>query len=670
MNAAASGGAVRDASWRSTLPGVAVATAISLYLVRGLAAPGVPPGDDALAHALRVRLLVEELLPALRVDGWQSQLGLGHRAFLLYPPGYYGVVAGVQMLSAGALDTFAAMRAVAALAFALLPLAVAFLARSFGLGARASGLAALLSLAVASCCGGVGMPGTFGIGLHPHALAALPALVNLGAALRIVRYGRRRDVLATAVSLALVILLHPISALLLALLWLLVLPPVLLSGRADRDGCERPPVAAALVRLATAAALGIGLAGFWLVPALAHRDLRGILTGWPPESLGPRLVALATGTSFLRGVPAVALAAAGWLWLWTRVSEPSGRTLALLACPPLYLLLAEAFRILDPIGAFSMQVQHRGFGTVGVLAMLPAAALLDALASRSGRAGTALALAAATAVALHAALPLAPLARSDSPTPAFVRLADAIRAHVVPPARFATQVDPTQRATTGVRRPAFWLAHAADRDTFNFFNPESSPVRGEIVFATDGMTREPPDAVADLLSDFGVSHVAILAPDAAAELLRSPRFVPVFAEPPFLLLAVRAREGRPEAGSLLAAEAPARARATRHGAEALSIDVDAARETHATVAVAWSPGWHASVNGAPVTTWRSRDGLVSLRLPAGASRVDLAWRADGYDALGAALSAASAALAIAISWASASPAAPGAGRLRSPAAAG
>jgi uncharacterized membrane protein len=257
--------------------GVALAVLLALWLVSGLFGPGVVPGADALAHVLRLRFTVEELLPAARLDGWDPQFGLGYRVFLFYGPGYYWAGAALQALSFGALDAMGAVKALAVVSVVALPGAVAFLARSFGLDRLASGVAALLALCVAACCGGVGMPGTFDIGLLPQALAAIPVLVCLGAAMRAAAEPGRAWVLLTAVSLAAVLIVHPISAIVLAAAWALVLPTLLATER---------PAPRAAAGLALAVALAAVLAAFWLVPALAHRDLRGIPMTWPTQTLG------------------------------------------------------------------------------------------------------------------------------------------------------------------------------------------------------------------------------------------------------------------------------------------------------------------------------------------------------------------------------------------------
>jgi hypothetical protein len=58
--------------------------------------------------------------------------------------------------------------------------------------------------------------------------------------------------------------------------------------------------------------------------------------------------------------------------------------------------------------------------------------------------------------------------------------------------------------------------------------------------------------------------------------------------------------------------------------------------TVATAAVAWSPKWHATVDGQPVRPGRSQQGQLTVPLPAGSSRVVLEFRSDGWDRLGVA----------------------------------
>ena len=57
----------------------------------------------------------------------------------------------------------------------------------------------------------------------------------------------------------------------------------------------------------------------------------------------------------------------------------------------------------------------------------------------------------------------------------------------------------------------------------------------------------------------------------------------------------------------------------------------------ASIAVAWSPKWHARVNGRAAALGRSANGLLMLSLPAGTSSIELVFAPDVWDALGATL---------------------------------
>jgi hypothetical protein len=119
-------------------------------------------------------------------------------------------------------------------------------------------------------------------------------------------------------------------------------------------------------------------------------------------------------------------------------------------------------------------------------------------------------------------------------------------------------------------------------------------------------------------------------------MLSSPRFRVVWRQEPMAVLAVLPRPGFPAPGSLLATGGPAEVRMLQAGPERMSALVRSDRAAMATAAVAWSPKWHATVDGRAVRLGRSRDGLLSLPLPAGSSRVVLRFRSDGWDRVGVA----------------------------------
>jgi hypothetical protein len=168
------------------------------------------------------------------------------------------------------------------------------------------------------------------------------------------------------------------------------------------------------------------------------------------------------------------------------------------------------------------------------------------------------------------------------------------------------------------------------------FNPESSALAGGPASAADRITTQPPAVAADELSRLGVTHVAVVDDQAGRALFASSRFRVLWHSAPLALLEVRARPNQPAPGSLLAAAAAARAELLRADPEDLVIRVETAAPTSATVATAWSPKWHATVNGQTASLRRSPDGLLALALPAGPSTIALSFRPDRWDHLGTA----------------------------------
>ncbi len=606
-----------------------VAVAFALYLTAGVWGPGVLPGDDTIPHLLQARLTAQELLPHGLLDGWQSNVGLGYQQFLFLGPGLSWLVTAVHWLSFGLLPIAGALKVVAIGSYVALPLAVMFLARSFGLDRWASGMAAVLSLVVDSPFGGVGIAGTFGIGLLGHELGAIGFLVALGAVLRSLVDPRPRWVLLTAVAFMLVCITHPISALLLAAFLVVIVPTLVATDRLTVRMLARPAVAFAV---------GAALAGFWMVPAFAHEDLRGILTSWENPPLAKRLSDILGGELLFHGRYIVWLLFAGWLFVVRLYQQRRRWALALLAGPFAYLWLADAFLRWNPQNVVSLQLGNRGLGYAGVLAVLPLAALLGDLAGRRKLLLRGLAVGLLGVALYTAALPQRDGVRTQTPSVALRHLAEQLRTHVPPGARFAMQRDyPVEHTVAGISNPAFWLAWASDRDTANIYNVESSTVAGAVAYEPDSMTKQPPDQAADRLAHFGVTHVAIINQASAKPLLSSPRFRLLWHEEPMALLAVVPAAGQPDPASLVAAVNPINsvsAKTARWDSQRRDILVATAQPVDVTVAIGWSPKWHARLNGHPVRLMRSADGLLTVRLPPGSSVLELRFKPDGWDALG------------------------------------
>ena len=230
-------------------------------------------------------------------------------------------------------------------------------------------------LCVSSPFGGIGLKGAFGIGLIPNQLGAVLTCLALGAMLRLVADPGPRRVVMAGVALAAVFVTHAISAVILAVLLAIILLTFL-----GIEGWQARTVRC----LVGAFILACGLAAFWLVPAFAHNNLRGALTGWDNPPLAERLADLLAGRLLFHGL-LVWLLLAGWLYAVHRFQQRQPWALALVVTPFAYLWVADLFLRWDPNNVVSMQLANRGLGYVGVLAVLPFAALLAGATTLLGR---------------------------------------------------------------------------------------------------------------------------------------------------------------------------------------------------------------------------------------------------------------------------------------------
>jgi len=151
---------------------------------------------------------------------------------------------------------------------------------------------------------------------------------------------------------------HLISALILAVFVALTLVARAAVGRLSRAG---------LRRLALTAAGTAGLAAFWLVPMVAHRDLHGVLTSWGTPPLPTRLADIATGrVLFPAGLAALVLA--GWLYQVGRALRHRHRrdTLVWVLVPAAYLPVVYGILRLFGPGDVTLQLPNRGLGYAGL----------------------------------------------------------------------------------------------------------------------------------------------------------------------------------------------------------------------------------------------------------------------------------------------------------------
>jgi hypothetical protein len=136
------------------------------------------------------------------------------------------------------------------------------------------------------------------------------------------------------------------------------------------------------------------------------------------------------------------------------------------------------------------------------------------------------------------------------------------------------------------------------------------------------------------MAGLGVTHVVTTTDGLAESLSASDRFRVVWRESPIAILAVRPRSGHPEPSSLVSTTVPATASTAVADSEHIEVRARASAATRATLAIAWSPKWHGTLDGESVDLTRGADGLIEVELPAGASALSLEYREDGWSVVG------------------------------------
>lgn len=599
--------------------------ALALLLVAIAPALGGEPlwGDDAWGHVARVEATIDSFR-RVGVGGWSSRFILGQEAYLFYGPGFPLATGALRLATFGLLSTVGAVKVAVVLALLAYPLSAAFLARSAELSRGAAGLTAILSV-VADSVFGVGLRGAFSTALLGQTLGAPLALVLLGSALRILGGdGRRRWVVLLGVAGAGLCTTHPISAVVFVVFGLLAV-----LDAAARRGFT-PAVAC---RLAAAGVLAVALGAVSLVPSFVHRDLTGPMTGWTTPPIGSRAAAILHGE--LLFAPRVGVIVVAGLVLGALVLARHRFGLLLVLGAPLYLVVAHTAASRAP-NEFTLQLANRGLGYAGTLAVLPLAALLAEL-SRRGRARRLMVLVGALTFAWIGSAPgrqAAAVVRA--PTRAAADAANTLRSDMSPGDRFVLErAFPEEIQTTGLVHPDFWLAAITRRDTLNPFVPETSPTSAG--FLSDLVGTASPEEVRSRLGPLGISHVVTVREPTAIALLASGGFEPLTPAGPMQVFRL-VGASRFAVGGLPLPEQDASTEPERVVATVTTVNPG-----RTTIALAWSPKWHLSVDGSPQRLTRSPDGLLQAELSAGTHRLELEHRSDLADLVGVVISAGTAA---------------------------
>lgn len=608
--------------------GVGIAVLVACWQTHGVWGARPPAGEDVSSHLVRLDFAIPQLLAHGRLDGWLPRFYAGYEEFLFNGPGLAWAVGLVRVFTFGALSNSGALKVVAVGSYVALPLAMAFLARSLGFSEATAGVAAILTLLVNNLFG-VGLSGVFVIGLVSQQLGALAWCVALGAFVRIPVDRRVRWMVIGGAALAALLITHLISAMVLVLvagLFLLV--------RAGRR--ELGP--GAIGRLALAGALALGLSAWWLVPAIAHRDLRGTVATWATPSLPHRIHQIFAGDLlFSKGTAAIV--ALAWLWGIVRIARRRPLAAAVIGVPIVYLVVAHLAYRRWPTNEIAVQLSNRGIGYLGLLAILPLASALATAGAWVGRQfdrqliGTCAALGVATVLVLSVFGPKTEVATQLSePIPAMRDAARELRRLVPDGARFATERDyPAEIERVGVIHPEFWLARVSGRNSLNGFNLEATSTPW-VTFEPNKLREVEPDAAADALARLGVTHVVTTTESTADRLSSSPRWRSVFSADPIDIFEIAPTEGRALPGTLI--DGTVGAKLVEPAPEHLVWKFDAPEAADVDVAVAWSPKWHGRLDGEPIAVERTADGLITLDIPRGEHELTLTYRSDGWDRVG------------------------------------
>lgn len=603
--------------------GQVLAVVLALRSTRGAWGPRAASGDDVMAQLVRTRWGIDHLLLHGRIDGWMPSFAVGYQEFLFFGPGFTWLLALVRLCTLGLVSNAGALKVVTVGSVAGFPLAVAFLARSYGLSRRAAGIASILGLLVNNPFG-VGLSAVFSVALVPQQVGAILACVCIGSVMRVLAEPRPRWVVLAATASAALVVTHVISVFIVLAVLAVTVPVLWVSDR---------PGLAAVRHVALAAGGAAGLSAFWVVPFLAHRALHGPVTTWATPSLGARLAEIVQGTYLLRPHVAI-LVLVGAAFGVARVARGHRWAAALVLTPPGFIALARVAIHRYPANEIAIQLENRGIGLVAVIALFGLAAAVAWATRRAGVVGDA----AAVVLVLATAGPWSRIAQQTPIAAPGIRQAARIIARTVPPgARFAeVRQYPADGNAAGVAHPDFWLAWASGKPALNEFNVEST-LASSPAFTPEHLLDHPADKDADDLARAGVTDVVAATTTAREHLLASSRFSVVWQDGEWSVLALSGAADQPDPATQLATDGAASAVLRRAGTEHLRIDVQAPSPTAATLAIGWSPRWRVRVNGHGAGAHRSADGLIALRLPAGASVVAVDWRADPWALLGAAL---------------------------------
>ena len=626
-------------------------------MARDTVAHPILVGDDVPYHLLRARFGWRELLLHGHLDGWSPLFGAGSQHFLVYGPGLTFGFGAVKVVTLGQLSDTRCLGLLVWVMFAATGPAMFSLARSLRIPARHAGIAAVAAFCV-SVPFGVGVSGTYDIGLLAHGVATPLFLWGLSLAVRCCSTDQQQRPVVLGMVAGLLLVTHPASALMFAITVTVMVPFLVRDIGWVTAG----------VRLGRPALYAVGITAFWWIPlALRHAPMQPS-PNWPTPTLAERVEAMIRGqfafSPFVGAVVTlgvlglVANLVRGDASVWTQ------RLGAGLVLVPMGLLVGTVLLgdALPDVLAVSL-LANRGAGHVALLFVLAAAvfvgevitvALREPLGGVATRAVAAPMVLCGGAILLAGpdAVPALERAISIEHLPAEVEATiTALSTYSTPTMRIAVANDTGLDAAYGRLNAPFWIAAGSDRNVLSDFGSNDvTPFDNYISLALFA----PPVGVSQAewntpvdqkILGAGVRRIVVGSqhrPDMDAR----PGWSRVWDDGVVFVYGWTAPPGHPADDALVTTARRADIRLVTAGSEDLEWDVAIADPTDVTVAVARFDKWHATLDGREIPI-DDNEGLTLLHLAPGTGRLRLSYERDLGDLAGVVISTVTVALLIA-----------------------
>ena len=629
--------------------GALVSILIGIWALRFLAGGELAPGNDITGHLQRSSFGLREVFLGGHLDAWYPGSMLGYQLFLFYGPGLTVLIGLADLATLGLVSDAGAIKMVLVAAYLVMPYVTTRLALALGLAPVTASAAGVLSLAAGSTRGG-GIDGSFATGLAAQQIGVPLVVLALAMIVEHVNTSRQTSRSSGPLPLASVVaalaLTHPLSLLVLAMLTPLLLATIWVQGTFDHRGWRV---------LFIAAGWTIVLSAWWWLPAALHQDLRGPVTSFTLPGVREHLDLLFEGRRGWRGVVGVVSAAGVGIAMIAGLVRRNQLLLSLALLPvTTFAVLHISHGLLGVYSDVGRQLPNRGLVFVALLAAPATAAGVETLvrlvAPLIGRRPSVPAVAVVTFVILAGVafrsvttLEIGPVDRYR-PVAELHEAAEILASGVPDSARYAW-IDGAS-GDLGVPEPQRWLAWKAGRNSLTPFGPEYAPGSGTVSVASNGPSPGGVDTWIDDVRLLGATHIATGNEDKAALLAGHQRLTALLDSDVLDVWRIEPAPGAPTGSLTVSGES----RIVDHGLNRYVVEVRRDTPGPTEVALGYSPGWRATVDGEAVTPTESRFGRLEIDVPAGDHVVELRFREPVSGPLGRSVTLVGVVVALAWWW--------------------